>query len=207
MFKYLSKFFAALDRMTTFNKPKNYFAHASSCIEDGAHIGAETKIWHFAQIRPGAQIGERCIIGKSVFIDAKVKIGNNVKIQNFATLYQGLSVEDGVYIGPSVTFTNDKMPRAINPDGTQKSLYDWTLLFTVIKKGASIGANATILPGITIGEFAMVGAGAVVTKNVPNGTVVVGNPARVVGRVDAEGSVVLDKDRAVELEKSKLKVA
>ena len=165
---------------------KKYFAHKTAEIEKGALIGDGTKVWHGAHIRTNAQLGENCVVGKSVFIDTGVKIGNNVKIQNFATLYLGLTVEDGVYIGPCVAFTNDKMPRAINIDGSLKSAKDWNLLETKVGEGASIGANSTILPGISIGKWAMVGAGAVVTKNVPDFAVVVGNPARVVGRADVQ---------------------
>ena len=172
------------------SKKKSYFHHPTASIEPGAAIGNDCKIWHYAQVRTGAKLGKNCVLGKSVFIDSGVVIGDNVKIQNFATLYLGLTVEDGVYIGPSVTFTNDKIPRAINPDGSPKSASDWTLLKTVIKRGASIGANATVLPGITIGEWAMVGAGTVVTKDVPAYAVVVGSPAKIVGRVDEKGLVI-----------------
>lgn len=176
---------------------KNYFQHETAIVEDGAQIGENTKVWHYAHIRNGAHLGNNCNLGKSVFVDSGVVIGNNVKIQNFATLYMGLKVEDGVYIGPSVTFTNDKIPRAINPDGTPKSATDWTLLKTLIKKGASIGANATVLPGITIGEWSMVGAGSVVTKDVPPFSLVVGSPARVVAQVDEKGIVHKNKISAV----------
>ena len=172
-----------------FTEKKNYFKHPTAIVEPGALIGAHSKIWHYAQVRTGAHLGKNCVLGKSVFIDGGVIIGDNVKIQNFATLYLGLTVEDGVYIGPSVTFTNDKIPRAINPDGTAKLASDWVLLKTVIKHGASIGANATVLPGITIGEWAMVGAGTVVTKDVPAYAVVVGSPAKIVARVDEKGNV------------------
>lgn len=173
-----------------FAEKLNYFAHETAHVEAGAVIGEGTKIWHNAHVRRASQIGKNCVIGKSVFIDAEVKIGDFCKIQNFATLYHGLTVEAGVYIGPSVTFTNDKVPRAVNIDGSPKAASDWTCLNTVLKKGASIGANATVLPGVTVGEWAMVGAGSVVTKDVPAFSVVVGNPAKVVGRVDAEGNVV-----------------
>ena len=172
-----------------FSENKNYFQHETAIVENGAIIGANSKIWHYAQVRKGATLGENCVLGKAVFIDTGVVLGNNVKIQNFATLYLGLTVEDGVYIGPSVTFTNDKVPRAINPDGSQKSASDWTCLKTVIKRGASIGANATILPGIVIGEWAMVGAGTVVTKDVPAYAVVTGSPAKVVAQVDEKGII------------------
>lgn len=177
-----SKWFAS-------TQPKDYFSHATAVVEEGAQIAANTKIWHYAHVRKGCQIGSNCILGKSVFVDSGVIIGDNVKIQNFATLYLGLTVEDGVYIGPSVTFTNDKIPRAINKDGKPKTASEWTLLKTILKKGASIGANATILPGITVGEWALIGAGSVVTKDVPAFTVVAGNPARVVGRVNEAGEV------------------
>ncbi len=166
-----------------------YIAHPTANVETGAQIGQGTKIWHQAHIRNSCSIGEHCVIGKSVFVDIQVKIGNHCKIQNFATLYHGLTVEDGVYIGPSVTFTNDKVPRAINPDGTPKSVTDWTCLNTVLKRGSSIGANSTVLPGITIGEWAMIGAGSVVTKDVPPFAVVVGNPARIVGYANEQGVV------------------
>lgn len=172
-----------------FSDKLNYFSHPTAIVEEGAVIGNDTKIWHFAQVRSGAKIGSNCVLGKSVFVDAGVTIGNNVKIQNFATLYQGLTVEDGVYIGPSVTFTNDKIPRAVNPDGTPKSTEEWTLLNTVLKKGVSIGANATILPGITIGEWAMIGAGTVVTKSVPAYSVVTGSPGKIVAQVDERGTI------------------
>jgi UDP-2-acetamido-3-amino-2,3-dideoxy-glucuronate N-acetyltransferase len=173
-----------------FFRPKmDYFFHPTAVVENGAEIGKGTKIWHYAHVRKSCRIGEGCVVGKSVFIDAEVKIGNHVKIQNFATLYLGLTIEDGVYIGPSVTFTNDKVPRAINPDGTPKSPSDWTCLKTHIKKGASIGANATILPGVTVGEWAMIGAGAVVTKDVPAYSVAMGNPAKVIGKVDEKGFI------------------
>ncbi len=172
-----------------FSDKLNYFSHPTAIIEEGAVIGNDTKIWHYAQVRTGANIGSNCVLGKSVFVDAGVTIGNNVKIQNFATLYQGLTVEDGVYIGPSVTFTNDKIPRAVNPDGTPKSAEEWTLLNTVLKKGVSIGANATILPGITIGEWAMIGAGTVVTKSVPAYSVVTGSPGKIVAQVDERGTI------------------
>jgi UDP-2-acetamido-3-amino-2,3-dideoxy-glucuronate N-acetyltransferase len=172
-----------------FKKTLEYFAHETAIVEEGALIGKNSKVWHFAHVRKNAVIGENCVLGKCVFIDAGVLIGNNVKIQNFATLYLGLTVEDGVYIGPGATFTNDKTPRSINPDGTPKSPSDWTCLSTTLKTGASIGANATILPGVTVGEWAMVGAGSVVTKDVPDYAIVVGSPARVVGTVDKKGTV------------------
>ncbi len=184
LFKLLRSLFGRI-----FNKKLNYFSHPTAVVESGAVIGDNTKIWHFAHVRKGCKIGTNCVIGKSVFIDAGVIIGDNVKIQNLATLYLGLTVENGVYIGPSVTFTNDKVPRAINPDGSPKSASDWTLLKTVLKKGCSIGANATVLPGVTVGEWAMVGAGTVVTKDVPAFAVVLGNPAKLVGQVDEKGVV------------------
>ena len=110
-------------------------------------IGKDTQIWHQVQIREGVQIGTNCILGKGVFIDTQVTIGNNVKIQNYVSVYHGVEIEDGVFIGPHVCFTNDKHPRAINPDGSLKSAADWTISHTKIKTGASIGANSTMLSG------------------------------------------------------------
>ncbi len=152
----------------------------NSIISEKATIGKNTKIWHFVQIREGAVIGENCIISKGAYIDAGVKIGNNVKIQNNASIYHGATIEDGVFIGPHVCFTNDKIPRAINPDGSLKQASDWKITPIHVKKGASIGTNAVILPGVTIGEFSLIGAGSVVTKNVPDYAIAVGNPARIV---------------------------
>ena len=168
----------------------SYSAHSSAIIDDGAQIGANTKIWHFTHVCGGAKIGEKCSLGQNVFIGNDVKIGNNVKIQNNVSIYQGVLIEDGVFLGPHVCFTNDKFPRAINPDGTLKTVNDWQLCKTLVKKGASIGANSTILPGITIGEFAMVGAGSVVTKDVPDYAIAFGNPARIKGKVSKTGQLL-----------------
>ena len=145
--------------------------HESAYVEDGAEIGEGTRIWHFVHIRKGAKIGKNCNIGKGVYIDTNVEIGNNCKIQNFACLYQGLKVEDDVFIGPHVCFTNDTYPRALvwNEEKIKK---------TLVKRGASIGANSTILAGVMIGAQAMIGAGSVVTRSVPDCTVVYGNPAK-----------------------------
>lgn len=154
---------------------QKYFVHPTAVVEDGAEIGEGTRIWHFAHVRKGAKIGRNCNIGKDVYIDVGVEIGNNVKIQNGVSVYRGVKVEDDVFLGPHMTFTNDLYPRAFNED--------WELVPTLVKKGASIGAHATIVCGVTIGEYAMVGAGAVVTKDVPPFGLVFGNPARLRGFV------------------------
>jgi len=155
--------------------------HQSAEVSLKARVGNGTKIWNLAQIREGAQIGENCIISKNVYIDFDVRIGNNVKIQNNVSIYHGTTIEDNVFIGPHVCFTNDKNPRAVNPDGTIKKEEDWKISKILVKEGASIGANSTILPGITIGEFALIGAGSVVTKDVLKYAIVFGNPSRQVG--------------------------
>lgn len=160
-----------------------FFIHETADVSPQATIGEGTKIWQQCQIRENAQIGENCILSKGVYIDAGVIIGNNVKIQNGISVYQGVTLEDGVFCGPHCVFTNDKRPRAINPDGSLKTGDDWEIFDTLVKKGASIGAHATIVCGITIGEWAMIGAGAVVTKSIPNYGLVFGNPARLVGFV------------------------
>lgn len=151
------------------------FVHPSAEVSPKAQIGKGTKIWNNAQVREAAVIGEDCIIGKDVYIDTLVVIGNRVKVQNRVNVYHGVSVEDDVFLGPSMTFTNDLYPRAFNQD--------WEVTRTTVSKGASIGANATIVCGITIGEYAFVAAGSVVTKDVPSYTLVGGNPARVLGEV------------------------
>jgi acetyltransferase-like isoleucine patch superfamily enzyme len=152
-----------------------FYKHPTAIVETD-QIGEGTKIWHFVHIRENAKIGKNCNIGKCVYIDKDVEIGNNVKIQNFATIYKGVKIEDDVFIGPSVTFTNDLYPRA----------FIWSedrIVPTLVKRGASIGANATIVCGVTIGEYAMVGAGSVVTKDVPPHGLVYGNPAKLKGFV------------------------
>jgi UDP-2-acetamido-3-amino-2,3-dideoxy-glucuronate N-acetyltransferase len=157
--------------------------HPTADVSPQAQIGVGTRIWHHAQIREGAVIGGQCIIGKNVYIDFGVRIGDKVKVQNNALLYHGLTVEDGVFIGPQACLTNDRFPRAITPDGDLKGADDWIVGPTLIRYGASIGASATVLAGLTIGRFAMVGAGAVVTRSVPDYGLVVGVPARLVGYV------------------------
>ena len=159
------------------------YIHATAEVADTAQIGEGTKIWHQGQIRPEARIGENCILGKGVFVDEGVQIGNNVKIQNYVSVYHGVSIEDGVFIGPHACFTNDMRPRAINVDGSPKSADDWALSKTLVKRGAAIGANSTIRCGITLGEWAMVGSGSVVTRDVPAYGLVFGNPARLRGFV------------------------
>jgi len=152
-----------------------FYKHPTAIVETD-QIGEGTKIWHFVHIRENAKIGKNCNIGKCVYIDKDVEIGNNVKIQNFATIYKGVKIEDDVFIGPSVTFTNDLYPRA----------FIWSedkIIPTLVKRGASIGANATIVCGVTIGEYAMIGAGSVVTRDVPPFGLVYGNPAKLKGFV------------------------
>jgi UDP-2-acetamido-3-amino-2,3-dideoxy-glucuronate N-acetyltransferase len=149
--------------------------HPTADVSAHASIGDDTSIWHWVQVRERARIGRRCNIGKDVYIDSDVVVGDDCKIQNFATLYHGLTVGDRVFIGPHVCFTNDSYPRAVSPD--------WQVVPTRVEDGASIGANATILCGITIGRHAMVAAGAVVTKDVPAHGLVAGVPAKRIGWV------------------------
>ncbi|EOS80079.1 hypothetical protein C817_01951 [Dorea sp. 5-2] len=161
----------------------DYFVHESSYIDEDVKIGAGTKIWHFCHVQKGARIGENCSFGQNVNVSNNVIIGNDCKVQNNVSLYEGVELEDGVFCGPSCVFTNDLTPRARYPKGRKG--YKRTL----IKEGASIGANATIVCGNTIGDYAMVAAGAVVTKDVPAYTLVAGVPAKVIGRVDERGKI------------------
>lgn len=155
---------------------KEYFVHESSYIDEPCEIGKGTKIWHFSHIMKNSKIGERCTIGQNVVISPDVIIGNNVKIQNNVSVYTGVVCEDGVFLGPSCVFTNVINPRSFIE---RKDEYKRTL----VKKGATVGANATIICGFYIGKYAFVGAGAVVTKSVPDYALVVGNPAKIIGYV------------------------
>jgi acetyltransferase-like isoleucine patch superfamily enzyme len=166
---------------------KDVRIHPTADVSDRARIGAGTSIWHQCQIREDAQIGEHCIIGKGVYVDVGVRIGDNVKVQNYVSIYHGVEIDDGVFVGPHVCFTNDNLPRAINPDGSLKAADDWELGRVRVKRGAALGANATLLPKVTVGEWALVGSGAVVTQDVPDHGLVVGNPARLIGFVCACG--------------------
>ena len=163
----------------------SYFKHETAVVDDGAEIGDDTKIWHFVHVRGGSKIGKSCIIGKGCYIDTGVKIGDRVKIQNLVSVYNGVTIEDEVFVGPHAVFTNDLTPRAVG---------DWEIVETLVKKGASIGANATIVCGTTIGEYAMVGAGAVVTKDVPAHALVVGVPAKIIGYVCECGEKIAGAD-------------
>lgn len=157
-----------------------YFAHSSAIVDDGCQVGAGTKIWHFSHIMPGCIIGNNCNIGQNVVISPKVVLGNNVRIQNNVSVYEGVICEDDVFLGPSMVFTN-----VINPRSAVSRKHEY--LKTLVKRGASIGANATIVCGNEIGEYAFIGAGAVVTKPVPAYALVIGNPARQSGWMSEHG--------------------
>lgn len=156
-------------------EPQPTQIESTAVVEADVSIGPGTRVWHHVQIRSGARIGSGCNIGKNVFVDSDVSIGNNCKIQNNVSIYRGVTIADSVFLGPSVVFTNDLHPRA--------DAEDWVLTPTHVMEGASIGANATIVCGVTIGKHAMIGAGSVVTRSVPDHALVIGNPARQVGSV------------------------
>jgi UDP-2-acetamido-3-amino-2,3-dideoxy-glucuronate N-acetyltransferase len=172
--------------------------HPTAEVSPEASLGQGVKVWRQAHIREGAVIGDGCIIGASVYIGAGVRLGRNCKVQNAALLYEGLQLEDGVLVGPQVCFTNDHRPRAVNPDLTLKSASDWEVGHTLVREGASVGAQSVVITGVTIGRWALVGAGSVVTRDVPDHALVFGQPARLQGwvchcarrmevRSDAEG--------------------
>jgi UDP-2-acetamido-3-amino-2,3-dideoxy-glucuronate N-acetyltransferase len=159
----------------------NYFAHPTAVVDEGCIIGNDVKIWHFSHLMPNAKIGDNCNIGQNVFIASGVVLGNNVKVQNNVSIYDGVTCQDDVFLGPSVVFTNVLNPRsAVNRKNEFRK--------TIVKKGASIGANATIVCGYNIGLYAFVGAGAVVTKEVPDYALVAGNPARQIGWMSENGN-------------------
>ena len=161
----------------------NVYIHPTSDVSPHAILGEGTRVWQHCQVREGVVIGHGCILSKGVYIDAGVQIGSHVKIQNGVSVYHGVTLESGVFCGPHCVFTNDLQPRAINPDGTLKSGSDWEVTPTLVRYGASIGAHATLVCGITVGRWAMIGAGAVVTRDVPDHGLVYGNPARLHGFV------------------------
>jgi UDP-2-acetamido-3-amino-2,3-dideoxy-glucuronate N-acetyltransferase len=163
-----------------------YFVHPTAEVAADATIGSGTYIWHQCQVMPRARIGENCKLGKSVYVDFGVQVGDRVKIQNGISLYKGVTIEDDVLLGPHMAFTNDLYPRAFNDS--------YEVVPTLVKKGASVGANATIVCGVTLGNYCMIGAGAVVTTDVPDYALVVGNPANIVGYVCQCGKR-LDVDR------------
>lgn len=158
----------------------DYFAHETAVIDEGCHIGTGTKIWHFSHIMPNCTLGEKCNIGQNVVVSPQVVLGNNVKVQNNVSIYTGVICEDDVFLGPSMVFTNITNPRSaiIRKDSYVK---------TIVEKGASIGANATIVCGNKIGKYSLIGAGAVVTKEVPPYALLVGNPAKQIGWVSEYG--------------------
>lgn len=168
----------------------DYFVHESAWIDKGARIGKGTKVWHFCHIMPSAEIGENCTLGQNTFIGQGVKIGNNCKIQNNVSVYEGVTLEDGVFCGPSCVFTNDLNPRALYPKGGR-------FVLTVVRHGASIGANATIICGVTIGRHAFVGAGSVVTRDVSDYALVRGVPAKFHGWVCECGTKLVVRSGSV----------
>ena len=170
--------------------------HPTADVSPEARIAEGARIWQHAQVRVGAVVGRECVIGKGVYVGVGVSVGSRVKVQNYALIYEGVTLGDGVFVGPHVCFTNDRLPRAVNPDGSLKSSADWELTPTFVREGAAIGANSTVLCGTTIGRWAMVGAGSVVTEDVPDHGLVRGNPARLRGFVCRCGGRLECEDRA-----------
>ena len=166
----------------------SYFRHPTALVGEKAVIGEGTRVWAFVNIMDGASIGAHCNICDHCYVEGKVVVGNNVTVKNNVPLFNGVAIEDGVFVGPNATFVNDRRPRSRSAG--------WTLERTLIRKGASIGANATVMCGVTVGEYAVIGAGCVVVKDVPPHAVVVGNPARQVGWAGKDGRRASSKEQA-----------
>jgi UDP-2-acetamido-3-amino-2,3-dideoxy-glucuronate N-acetyltransferase len=180
-------------------EPKKHFVHPTAVVDDNVEIGEGTKIWHFSHIQSGARIGKKCTLGQNVNVANNVPIGNFVKIQNNVSVYEGVILEDYVFCGPSMVFTNIEVPRSKYPQVGAEFYIE-----TRVKEGASLGANSTIVCGHSIGRFAFIGAGAVVTKDIPDFALVVGNPARIVGWMSEAGTrLAFDKDGFAYCERSK----
>ena len=165
----------------------SYRREASADVGAGATVGDGSVVWHLAQVREGARLGDGCVVGRGAYIGPGVEVGHHVKIQNYALVYEPARLEDGVFVGPAVVLTNDAYPRAVTPDGSPKSAEDWTPVGVTVRHGASIGARAVCIAPLTVGRWAMVAAGAVVTRDVPDYAVVAGNPARPRGWVGEAG--------------------
>jgi acetyltransferase-like isoleucine patch superfamily enzyme len=163
--------------------PDPVLIHPTAEVSPQATVGEGTRVWNEAQVRAGARIGRDCILAKGVYVDAEVVIGDRVKLENRVSVFRGAHLDSGVFVGPHSCLLNDKRPRATTPTGDLKREDDWTVSGVTVAEGASIGGGCTVLPGVFIGRFAMVGAGAVVTKDVPDHGLVIGNPARLVGYV------------------------
>ena len=166
----------------------------SADLDDGVTIGDGSSVWHLAQVRGGAEIGENVIVGRGAYIGSGVHVGDNCKIQNYALVYEPAHLEDGVFIGPAVVLTNDHFPRAVNPDGTVKSADDWEPVGVTLKEGCSVGARATCVAPVTVGRWATVAAGSVVVKDVPDFALVVGVPARRIGWVGKAGLPLVEEE-------------
>ena len=162
--------------------------HPAADVDESAHLGPRTAVWHLAQIRENARLGADCIVGRGAYVGPGVIIGNQVKLQNYALVYEPARLEDQVFIGPAVVLTNDVFPRATDMGGKLKRPADWEALGVLVRQGASVGARAVILPGVVIGRWALVAAGAVVTKDVPDFALAAGMPARQIGWVGRAGS-------------------
>jgi acetyltransferase-like isoleucine patch superfamily enzyme len=168
--------------------------HPTAIVEEGAQVGASTRVWNNCHVRSGASIGENCTLGFNVYVDTNARVGNNCKLENRVSVFRGVTLEDGVFVGPHATFTNDRYPRAITPGGDLVSEDDWTTLETLVKYGATIGAGSIVLPGLTIGRWAMVAAGALVTRDVPDHGLVMGHPAELTGYVGSCGHPLEERD-------------